>query len=79
MKTTEIKKELVRQIIAMLDNNILNENGVEMFEGWLEDGDVFFNNGWSEEDIQEAMYYAKRVSAALDVINNTLGDFTYGG
>lgn len=78
MKTTEIKKELVRQIIAMLDNNILNENGVEMFEGWLEDGDVFFNQGWSEADIKEAMFYARRVSAALDVINYTLGDFTYG-
>lgn len=79
MKTKEIKKALVGQIIAMLDNNILNENGVEMFEGWLEDGDVFFNQGWDEKDIEEAMFYARKVSGALDEINNILGDFTYGG
>jgi hypothetical protein len=25
----------------MLNNNILNDNGNESFEGWCEDGDVF--------------------------------------
>lgn len=78
METKEIKKAVVRQIIAMLDNNILNEYGVEMFEGWLEDGDVFFNQGLDERDIEEAMFYARKVSGALDEINNILGDFTYG-
>ena len=75
MTTKEIKKALVQQIIGMLDCNILQENGVEMFEGWLEDGDVFYYNDWGEKDIEEAMFYAHKVSAALDVINNTLGDF----
>ena len=77
MKTSEIKKAVVEQIIGMLENNILNEHGVEMFEGWLEDGDVFFNLGWDEKDIEEAMSYAHEVSSALDVINNVLGDLSY--
>lgn len=77
METKEIKKAVVEQIIGMLENNILRECGVEMFEGWLEDGDVFFNLGWDEKDIAEAMRYAHEVSPALDVINNVLGDLSY--
>lgn len=77
MKTSEIKKAVVEQIIGMLENNILRECGVEMFEGWLEDGDVFFNLGWDEKDIMEAMRYAHEVSPALDTINNVLGDLSY--
>lgn len=74
METKEIKKAVAGQIIAMIENNIINENGVEMFEGWLEDGDVFFNNGMSEEDIETAMGYAHAVSDALDTINQILGE-----
>ena len=75
MTNKEIKKAVAEQIINMIDNNILHDNGTEMFEGWLEDGEVFALNGMSEEDIETAMGYAHEVSAALDTINQILGEF----
>lgn len=45
----EIKQAVAEQIIAMIDNNILNENGPEQFQGWCDRGEVFeysqFNDG----------------------------------
>jgi hypothetical protein len=76
MTDKEIKKAVTEQIINMFDNNILNEYGTESFTGWLEDGDVFINNGMSEEDTEKAMEYARKVEGALDVINQVL-DVTY--
>jgi hypothetical protein len=73
MTNKEIKQAVAGQIINMLDNNILREYGTEQFTGWLEDGEVFFNNGMSEADIEKAMEYARKVEDALDVINNVLG------
>lgn len=44
-KKTEEEKAVViavtQVLIAMLENNIISDNGVEGFEGWCEDGDVF--------------------------------------
>ncbi len=36
-------KKVIEQIIAMFNNNVLNDNGLETFEGWCEDGEVFEN------------------------------------
>ena len=35
------RKAVVEQVIAMLDNNVLADNGFEQFSGWCEDGEVF--------------------------------------
>ena len=35
------KKAVSGQIVTMIINNIINDNGNETFEGWCEDGDVF--------------------------------------
>lgn len=44
-KKTEEEKAVViavtQVLIAMLENNIIGDNGVEGFEGWCEDGDIF--------------------------------------
>lgn len=34
-------REVANQVINMLTNNILEDNGTESFEGWCEDGAVF--------------------------------------
>ena len=40
MNKIEIFKEVIEQVIAMLDNNLLADNGLESFEGWCENGDI---------------------------------------
>lgn len=32
---------LTNEVINMLHNNVICDNGVESFEGWCEDGDIF--------------------------------------
>ena len=51
----KIVKVVTEQVIAMLDNNVLNGYGTEGFMGWLEDGDVFANSDerLTEEEIEE--------------------------
>ena len=66
MDKLEIRKLVVEQIIAMWQNNILNENGFEEFVGWLEDGDVFFNMWMSDEDINEIMEFVHRIQNQVD-------------
>lgn len=52
----EVIKNVVEQIINMLNNNVLGENGSESFVGWCEDGDVFeeihLESGTMEEHIE---------------------------
>lgn len=43
MYTNSIKN-VVSQIINMLSNNIINNNGFEHFDGWCENGEVFDYN-----------------------------------
>lgn len=39
--SNETKQKVTEQIINMLTNNILEEQGREPFVGWCEDGEVF--------------------------------------
>ena len=41
MNKIEIFKDVIEQVIAMLDNNVFADNGLESFEGWCENGDIF--------------------------------------
>lgn len=77
MTEKEIKKFVVGQIIAMLDNNILAECGTEPFTGWLEDGAVFIYAGMSEEDADRAMEYVRKVQDAVDTISFALDIFEW--
>ena len=76
MTDNEIRKAVTEQLIGMLENNILRDCGTEQFRGWLEDGEVFFNNGMPEEDIKRAMEFADQIADAVDTINQVL-DVTY--
>ena len=77
MTDEEIKKAVAEQLVGMIDNNIVRECGVESFRGWLEDGEVFFNNGMTEEEIERAMAYADELETAVDKINQVLGELSY--
>lgn len=70
MYSNKAKRMVAGQIINMLENNILNDNGGEGFIGWLEDGDVFYNaECYTDEEINEAMELAKEIAPALDEIS----------
>lgn len=62
MTNTEIRKAVTQQIINMLENDIINENGGESFVGWLEDGEVFRLNGMNEYEVSVAMSLVKSIN-----------------
>lgn len=73
---TELQKRAVElvtgQIINMLVNNILEDNGTESFEGWCEDGDVFYNmDGLTLEE-------ANAASALMTEVAPIVDELTYG-
>lgn len=64
---TKAKFMVAEQIIGMIENNILGENGMESFMGWIEDGDVFFNaDCYTDEEIAAATALAKRIQNRVD-------------
>lgn len=73
MYSKEAKKMVAEQIINMLDNNVLHENGMESFMGWLEDGDAFYDiknaENYTDEQIVEAIEPAKEISSQIDAIS----------
>ena len=40
---SEDVKTVVNALISMLHNNVINDNGMENFVNWCEDGDIFDN------------------------------------
>ena len=66
MDKKEIVKAVVEQLSNMLENNTIHENGFESFEGWCADGEVFTNNGMSDEDADKCMDLVRKVSPDLD-------------
>lgn len=62
MFSREVYKDVTEQIINMLTNDIIEENGTESFLGWLENGEVFANNGLSDEEVDERMKLANKVN-----------------
>lgn len=55
-KKTDMEKAVVisvtGQLINMLENNVINDCGVEGFEGWCEDGEVFDDSPYAEQCIE---------------------------
>lgn len=62
----EVIKNVIEQVIVMLDNNVLADNGLESFEGWCENGDIF------ETDIEEHIAVMKRIAPAIDDLTNII-------
>lgn len=56
-KTEEEKAVVIavtQVLIAMLENNVISDNGTESFVGWCEDGDIFDED--SHEKCVELMH-----------------------
>jgi hypothetical protein len=66
MDKKEIKRIIAEQIINMWENNILYDNGFEGIVGWLEDGDLFIQAGYDEEETNEIMEVVKRIQDRVD-------------
>lgn len=66
MDRKEIKRIIAEQIINMWENNILHDNGFEGIVGWLEDGDLFIQAGYDEEETNEIMEVVKRIQDRVD-------------
>ena len=71
MERKEKIMAITEQVIGMLENNVLQENGSETFVGWLEDGEVFINNGYTEQETKEIMDLVNELAPAVD--NLTFG------
>lgn len=75
MTNKEIRNAVAQQIINMLENDILNENGGESFVGWLEDGEVFRLNGMTEYEVAVAMSLAKSINDEVTTMVYNLEHF----
>lgn len=75
MTNKEIRNAVTQQIINMLENDILNENGGESFVGWLEDGEVFRLNGMTEYEVAIAMGLVKSINEEVTSIVYNLEHF----
>ena len=65
MYSKKAKIMIAEQIIGMIENNVLNENGGESFIGWL-----FFNvDCYTEEEIEEAMKLAYEIAPLVDELS----------
>lgn len=49
---TEAIQIIAETLCGMLDNNVVRGFGVESFEGWCEDGDIFAGNEYEAECIE---------------------------
>jgi len=57
-------KAVTNQLINMMYNDIIEENGIEGFEGWCADGEVF--DTLPEEYFDDAMRLMKQVAPLVD-------------
>ena len=67
-------REVANQVINMLTNNILEDNGTEGFEGWCEDGAVFNLHG---DYLKEAVALMKEVAPIVDQLTYNHLNFGY--
>ena len=66
MTKSEIKIAVVGQLVNMLTNDILYENGTECFEGWCADGEVFELNGCNDKEVDECMVLVREIAPIVD-------------
>jgi len=65
----KIALAVVEQFMNMLQNDVIEGNRFESFEGWLADGEVFEQNGMSDIDVKVAMMYAKELADDIDALH----------
>ncbi len=74
--SNEIKVAVAVQLAAMIENNIIQGCGIESFEGWCEDGDVFDSVCESAENpvefIQGCTALMREISPVIDRLSEIL-------
>lgn len=68
-------KEVAAQLVNMLTNNVLQDNGTEGFEGWCADGEVF--DHLHGEYFDEAMALMKEVAPLIDKLTYCYLNYGY--
>ena len=63
MANNDVKK-VVGVLIDMLENNVINDNGIETFMGWCEDGDTFDN--------EEQVKIMNQLAPYVDALSNQI-------
>lgn len=73
---TKIRKAVAEQIVAMLDNDVINENGFEPFEVWCNDGEVFANmdEEAGADFVNGCMNLARELAPMVDAIYANLAN-----
>ena len=70
MYSLKAKIMVAEQIVGMIENNAINECGMESFMGWLENGDVFFNaDCYTDAEIEEATKFAREIAPLVDELS----------
>jgi hypothetical protein len=67
-------REVTNQIVNMLTNNILEDNGTESFEGWCENGEVFNDHPSYKKECVALM---KEVAPIVDNLTYNYLNFGY--
>lgn len=70
-----IRKEIARQIAAMLLNGIVNEYGAEGFEVWCEGGNIFDTTENSKEYAEGCQRLMSEVAPYVDKVTDVLMKF----
>lgn len=65
----EIVKDVVEQVVNMLLNNVIEDNGTECFECWCEDGAVF---GDEDVDISAQVAIMRKLAPYVDALSNAI-------
>lgn len=78
MATNEVRKVAVlmvtQQLINMLENDICRQNGIEPFEGWCADGEVFLPTDENGAPVEEAIETESVMMDAFEKIAPHLED-----
>jgi len=73
------RQAVAEQIVAMFQNNILQNNGPEQFSGWCEDGAIFYNGGYDDmpnDTKEDAIYLMRQVDEHVNAITELLNEPT---
>lgn len=67
--TDKVRKMVAGQVIALLDNTIIQNYDGESFMSWLENGKLYANTyEATEEEIEAATELSKKVSESVDLL-----------
>ena len=68
MSDKEVRQAVAEQLINMIENNIIEENGGESFVGWCQDGEVFELQGLKQENVAKCMALVEKIAPMVDDI-----------